>query len=332
MRYLVRSAALSGYEELASRLGIDIAPLLHEAKLSRSCLRDPDLMISTEAVSCLLEATARDTGHPNFGLMLAETRQMSNLGVVALVAREEPTLRAAINSASRYLSLHNQAITIRLEEVGEIVILHLNFLVAGRAIRQGVELAMGVMARLLRGVTRDRLPLQMVCFTHSAPSSLAIYRRVFETDVVFESEFNGMVFSRSTLDSPVPAADPDMLRQVKRQLDTMLANTGQGMEGSVRQLVAMLMPMGHCTVERVAEHLGVDRRTVQRHLLASGTSFTELVNDIRGELAQRFLESGNRSITEVADLLGFNAASSFSRWFRIRFGTTAVEWRNRAMR
>lgn len=94
------------------------------------------------------------------------------------------------------------------------------------------------------------------------------------------------------------------------------------------RLVREMLPMGRCSVEELAQHLGVDRRTVHRHLARSGQTFSSLVNDVRGELAEAYLEGGVRRLTEVAHLLGFSALSAFSRWHKRHFGFTLTQRRN----
>ena len=96
----------------------------------------------------------------------------------------------------------------------------------------------------------------------------------------------------------------------------------------VRWLVRDMLPLGRCSVEKVAQHLGVDRRTVHRHLARSGETFSSLVDDVRGELAEGYLEGNKRRLTDVADLLGFSALSAFSRWHKRHFGFTLTERRN----
>ena len=83
----------------------------------------------------------------------------------------------------------------------------------------------------------------------------------------------------------------------------------------------LLLPRGHCRVETVAQHLGIDRRTVSRHLGAEGTTFRELVERVRGDLSSRYLKEGSRPLAEISTLLGFSAPSAFSRWHRQQFGT-----------
>ena len=69
--------------------------------------------------------------------------------------------------------------------------------------------------------------------------------------------------------------------------------------------------------------MGIDRRTLARHLAAEGLSFSLLMNKVRSELLAIYLDDGARALSEVSDLLGFAAPSAFSRWHRARFGVAA---------
>jgi len=94
-----------------------------------------------------------------------------------------------------------------------------------------------------------------------------------------------------------------------------------------RRRVRETLPLGRCSVEELAQHLGVDRRTVHRHLARSGETFSSLVNDVRCELADDYLEGDTGRLTDVAHLLGFSALSAFSRWHKGHFGFTLTERR-----
>ena len=96
----------------------------------------------------------------------------------------------------------------------------------------------------------------------------------------------------------------------------------------VRSLVRDTLPLGGCSVEEVAHHLGVDRRTVHRHLAQSGETFSSLTDDVRGELAESYLEGNLGRPADIAELLGFSALSAFSRWHKRHFGFTLTERRN----
>jgi AraC-like DNA-binding protein len=87
------------------------------------------------------------------------------------------------------------------------------------------------------------------------------------------------------------------------------------------------LPSGLCSADRVAKHLGVDRRTLHRHLAREGETFTSLLDTVRAELATRYIGNRDRPLASVSESLGFSALSAFSRWFRNRFGCSVSQWR-----
>jgi hypothetical protein len=105
MHALTRSASLTDYEHVARSVGLDPFRMLRTAKLPAKALDDPNVLISADSVGWLLEESARLSGQEAFGLLLAETRSLGNLGMLALLIREEPTLRAAVQSLVRYMRL-----------------------------------------------------------------------------------------------------------------------------------------------------------------------------------------------------------------------------------
>ena len=124
MHALTRSASLTDYEHVARSVGLDPFRMLRMAKLPAKALDDPNVLISADSVGWLLEESARLSGQEAFGLLLAETRSLANLGMLALLIREEPTLRAAVQSLVRYMRLQNAGVQLRLDDAGDMVMLH----------------------------------------------------------------------------------------------------------------------------------------------------------------------------------------------------------------
>ena len=170
---------------------------------------------------------------------------------------------------------------------------------------------------------------RLVCFTHPAPANLAVHRRVLGPAVEFGHEFNGLVCNAADLDAPNPGADPVLARYSRKLLAPTLARSAR-FSDRVRQLIVLLLPRGLCRVEVVAQHLGVDRRTVHRKLKDEGTSFSRLLDAERRALASRYVAGTRQPLTEVAALLGFAAPSAFSRWYRGSFGDSAARRRTAA--
>jgi len=120
---LIRAACLTHYADVARGVGIDPAKMLKSVGLPARGLTDPDIRIPSGAVRRLLEASASAAGIDDFGLKLAERGGLSNLGPVALVAREQPTVGAAMEALGRYIHIHNESIHLRIEQHGDIVVI-----------------------------------------------------------------------------------------------------------------------------------------------------------------------------------------------------------------
>ena len=324
MTLLVRSASLTHFAPVAAACGLDARALVAEVGLPPRCLQDPDLKVPSSTVGRLLELAAQRGREPAFALRMVESRRLSNLGPLALLVRDQPTLRSALEALVRHIHLHNEALAVQVSQHGDRVVIREELLGEGAARwHQAAELALGVTYRVLAIFMGAPWRARQVCFAHPAPRSGVVHRRVFGERLAFAQEFNGIVCDASDLDAPNPAADPVMARYAQRLLSAD-AGRVQRSADRVRQLIVMLMPHGHCRVELVAQHLGVDRRTVARHLRAEGTHFGALVDGVRTELLARYRQ-GARPLAEVSALLGFSAPSAFSRWHRQRFGTAARE-------
>jgi AraC-like DNA-binding protein len=315
-----RSAGLTGYIELARAIGVDPYRMASSVDLPVDCLTDPDLKIPADAIGRLLEATARRSGKEDIGLRLAESRKLSNLGIVGLVAREQPTLRAAVEVLVHYIWLQNEAISCRLESDSDIAVLRIALFSERRMSRQASELVMGVLVRTLRALQRSSWRPEAVMFEHGAPASLATHRRVLGVTPVFNVEYTGVAMLTSELDAPIAEADADMARHVQHYIDLLGGKRSGDAVSVVRELLTALLPTGNCSIEHVANHMGISRRTLHRQLANQGVTFTELLDEVRRRITEAHLSGADRSLTEIAELIGYSSLSAFSRWRRKTYG------------
>jgi AraC-like DNA-binding protein len=325
MAHLARSAGLTGFVDLAITLGIDPYKIATEAGLPAAAFNDPDMRVPARAVSLMHDLAAERSGVEDFGLRLVENRRLSNLGPIAMVIREQPNLRAAVAQLRRYIWLQNDAYSISMEEMGEIAVLRLH--APPWTGRQGAEVSVGVAMRMFRELLGETWRPLEVHLQHDAPVKLDSYLRVYGVIPLFQQDFIGVVLPRSDLDRPISTADPAMARQVVRYLEQIAASRGSSFSDKVSEMIVLLLPNGGVTVERVAQRLAMDRRTLHRRLVAEGTTFSELLNTARREVAEPLLARSERSFQSVADLLGFSSVSAFAHWFRRQFGSTASAYR-----
>ncbi|WP_027476612.1 AraC family transcriptional regulator [Curvibacter gracilis] len=318
-----RSAALTNFERVASECGLDASALVKEVGLPQRCLSDPDLLIAASAISQLLELASQRAKEPAFGLRMAASRRLSNLGPLGLLLRDQPTLRKALETLVENVHTHNSAMTVSLVQTGPWMAIREETLPDLRHMsRQATELAMATTFNFLRIFLGESWSPKAVTFRHLAPPNATWHRRVFGCPVSFGQEFNDILCNAQDLEAPNPGADPVMARYSQRLLEAE-HNHRSSMSDQVKNLMVLLMPRGHCRVEVVAQHLGVDRRTVANRLAKEGSSFKALMNQMRKELLANYMLDGARPFSDIAILLGFSELSAFSRWHRTHFGFTA---------
>ncbi len=187
---------------------------------------------------------------------------------------------------------------------------------------------MGMICRIISEVVCGRWRPESAHFVHPAPRDLSVHRRIFQCPLVFESEFNGFACSAASLDAPNPAAESVMARHAQRYLDMLVPDPADGsIAERARRSLYLLLPAGRGTLEQVADNLGVHPRTLQRLLDKEGRTFATLLNEVRRELALRYLSSSTHSMTAIAQMTGYASPSSFTRWFCAEFGIAPAAWR-----
>lgn len=315
---LVRAAALGGFFDVATGLGADPIALLRKGGLTRSMLEDPEAMLPAVAVVDMLEMAALETGCETFGLLMAERRSLSDLGRVSLLIAHQASIRAALSVLSHYRNRINSTVILHIEEGPEIAILREEFsLATPRPARQATDLALGVIAGLCRTMNGPGWEPEQVCFGYDAPRSSErdVYRRVFRCDVEFGSELNGLVVRANDLDRRNPRSDPALALHAQRLLETVMDTREKSLADEVEETIIILLPTGRASISSCAQAMGLNQRTLQRHLDQSGVTFTSILNRVKSSQVQRYFGNRKLRLTDVAELLGYASLGAFTRWY-----------------
>lgn len=169
---LVRGASLSRFTEVAQQFGLEPNAMLRRFEIDRQALSSSDIMIPTAKVLALLESAAQESKCETFGLLMAERRQVADLGVLSLLVTHQPTMREALETLVRYRRLLNESLIIQIEELADVAVIRQELLAGGQVeVRQGHELAIGVLHQLMRKVRGPRWRPLSVHFPHAAPAT-----------------------------------------------------------------------------------------------------------------------------------------------------------------
>jgi AraC-like DNA-binding protein len=169
---------------------------------------------------------------------------------------------------------------------------------------------------------------------HARPAHAESYAQAFGAPVRFGTPHNGIVLHRRWLSVPMRQANPRVsagFEQHARGLLDKLQHQ-QGIVGRVREEVAtQLAALGGISMEQVAKRLGTSVPTLRRRLEVEGVTFTGLLDDLRRELAERYLRETTKTVSEVALLLGFAHVGAFDRAFKRWTGASPKAYRARLL-
>ena len=325
MSNLVRAAALTAYIPITRELGLDPTPLLQSVGLSRSLLLHPEQMIPAQSVVTLLERSAEAAGCLTFGLRMAASRNLADMGVVSLLIAHQATLRDALEVLVRYRTRINTTLFLQIEEHEEIAILREELTVRSREVpRQATDLALGVLARICSTVLGAQWQPECACFNYPAPPAAerGIYHQLFRCSIEFDSDFQGIVINARDLDRDNPRADAALAMHARNLVDTVMEPGDRNLSEEVEQCILLLLPSGRASAQTIAEALGLNLRTLQRQLEGEGTTFSQLLVRVRRQQLARHFANTRLRLTEIAELLGYASLGAFTRWHIEEFGQT----------
>jgi len=332
--------------EVSARVG---AVILHAAGAAAPAVRaatgvdpallaDPDARIPLALETALWDEAARLTGDDAFGLHAAEGVRPGAFDVVDYAIRTAPSFRASFDRLARYNRLVHDAAVFSVEDLGARTrVEHVLRFAGTTQSRHAAEFTLAcfvVFGAQMRGAPIAPLAVE---FRHPAPPAAVVaeHARRFGVAPAFGRPVNAIEFDRATIEAPLPSADPALSRVIERHAEALLAARPEPAETTgnrVRRLLADLLGEGETGVSlaAVARRLRMSERSLQRRLAAEGLGFDPLLDDLRRELALRYLADEKLAIAEVAYLLGYSEPSAFHRAFKRWTGATPAEARRGA--
>ena len=167
-----------------------------------------------------------------------------------------------------------------------------------------------------------RCRLRGVWFPHPAVGSEAAYQSRFDAPLTFDADRAALAFDASHLDLPISGQNSELHAAATHYLDTHNRPEQNSCRAQVRQTIEKLLGTGTCSCRQVADTLHMHPRALQRRLRDEGTSFEEIKDQTRRDLAQRYLSHPDVSLTQVTALLDYREQSALGRSVQRWFHTT----------
>jgi AraC-like DNA-binding protein len=319
---MVRAQAIRGYRELVADLGGDPARLLRTARIKASALHQPTAFISFVSMVQLLERSAQDLACPDFGLRLADRQDIGILGPLAVAMRHSATVGEAMECASKYMHVYNPAIAFTVQPdrrhrqaqfVFEILAEH------GPQCAQVIEHGVGVTCRILQMLSAGRSHVNSVSLPHPRSASLSTYQQHLGVRVEFKAPMAALTIERGDLDLRLGEHNEELHAFAVNYLDVQFPARQTALLVEVRRVIERLLGTGACGYNDVADALSIHPRTLQRRLREEGTTFEDVKDHVRRELAQRYLGHPEMPLKQVSIMLDYSEQSALTRscqrWF-----------------
>ncbi len=332
---LTQQSSIAGFVQAIVRTidesGINSEALLRKLGMDPEHLTTINSRFDQDLITQLWHRAAELSGDPYLGLKAAEHLRPQNLHAVGHAMLCSATLKEAWQRFIKFRHLIADSAIMELDETRDCYIFSLEVGTTGLPpAYQPYDMSMASIVLMARWILDDpNITPMSVSFKHPAPGSDRPYRDLFKCPVHFEQPRTKMLVAKHIVDHPIPSANEELAGI----LDELSAkHLGRHQEGSftkqVRDALVTLLPKGEPTKAAVAESLNLSDRTLLRRLQNENTTYQEILDQLREEMAYGYLKRADISLEEAAYLLGFSDVSTFSRAFKRWTGVSPGQWRS----
>jgi len=305
--------------------GVNVEPLLRRAHLTRAQLDDPAHHLRVRDQIHFLNLVADVLDDDYLGFHLAQVPDLREFGLLYYVLSSADTLADALKRVERYSSIFNEGVVLTYNETKDIV---LSFRYAGvhrHPDRHQIEFLLTALLRTCRQLSGLRISPKLMTLAHFRSGQSREVREYFGGHIQFGAMNDEMIFERKIGQMPIVTADPYLHKLLVDYCEEALSQKPMrngAFQSNVVNVIVPLLPHGKAHANEIARRLGIGPRTFARRLSSEGLTFSELLERLRLDLANRYLLDKNLSISQIAWLLGYQEVSGFSHAFKRWSGKT----------
>jgi AraC-like DNA-binding protein len=310
--------------------GVPVAPLLKRVGLTPELIADPQERLSVRSQIALLNEAAIALRDDRLGFTLARDHDPREIGLLYYVMASSRTLGAALKRLARYSRVTNEALVFGYRE-GNRLILNLGYVgVPRHSDQHQIEFCMFGLLRICRMLTGQNLVPQYFSISHRRSSVTSEMARFVGTKVEFGADSDEFALNLDARELPLIHSDPYLNDLLLKYCEAALANKRgdrSHLRTRVENAISPLLPHGRVVVGDVARSLGMSERTLARKLSDEGLNFTEILQQLRRDLAVRYLDDRKLHVSKIAWLLGFHEVSAFTHACKRWTGKTPSQMR-----
>ena len=301
--------------------GVPRARALEGLDLSEADLRSPETRVSLDQVVRCCSNAEQLSEKPHFGFLAGLRFHVSTYGLYGFAILCCPTFREGMNFAIKYRQLETPITHFDFREAEgsgiwtfvPIALPEIN----GALYRFIVELHLGICLSLHRNSMGPSFALRELRLAYAPGPHDAELKNLIGCPTLFDQRENALVYDARWLDRAPEFGNALTFKEMRKLCDRLLEEMQlrEGVAGEVRGVI--LSNLARATsLETVAVGLNIPIRTLKRKLQDEGTNFRKIVDQLRMELAIRYLRDTDLTVEEIAATCGFSDAANFRHAFR----------------
>lgn len=333
-----RATSLSSWVAAVKRAveakGVDAAALMRSVGMDLAMLDDPLARYPVEQTMAFWAAALKQTHDPLLGLHTAKYLSPATFHALGYALLASCTLGEYFERAARYFRIVTDAGQLIFERTpthGQMILRVDPQLVSPdthEVVWAVLDCFLFTTVRtcgLLHGPGFEVMALHL---QRPVPAQREAYERTLRVVPVYGQADSRVWIDEAVLSRPLPHANAMLARINEEAAGRYLADLGQGdVLARLKRLLQERLPSGDPSLDDLAASLQMTPRSLQRRLAELGTTFRDLIHQVRHQLALEYLSQPHHSISDIAYLLGFAEVSAFTRAFRRWTGQSPSAWR-----
>jgi AraC-like DNA-binding protein len=299
--------------------GLNLQSVLAQVGITSRQIDNPDERLPAGRQIAFINRAAAALKDDVLGFRLAQSIDCRQLGLLYYVFASSATLGDAIGRCARYSRVANEAVVLRVVENSPLTIRLEYAGVARHTDVQQMEFIIAILLRMCRHATGRQLMPERISMVHVRATIPPELSKFFGDRIEFGRGFDEVVLPSGAADLGLVNADPYLNKIILANCEAFLAqrltNVGP-FRIRVENTIASLLPHASARAATVAQALGMSERTMERKLAREGSSFNEILQQLKLEMAIRYVEDRALPISRIAWLLGFEQVSSFNHAFK----------------
>lgn len=326
----VAASLVLGIIKAAEHIGLSTDCLLESSGISLAQLEGATTRLNFDQFYLFIQSLEQDN-EGNIGIRLGSELGIASFNALGYAAAHGNTLADALQLIPKYESLVMTlgSTQILFQERLVYVLWSMKKKQKSRLLEDLFLASWLTLAQLYCGkklIDDNKTEVQFF-FTHTEPCDRADWTAIFGRSIYFNQSHAKVVFCQELLSIPLLQTDPFVHNLMIKEAENLSSNLSAALIDQVNTWLLIELAKGEPEFRKLANHLSMSERTLRRRLKEEGHGFKTLLNELRKERADYYLQNNDLSLWEVSERLGYKQLTTFNAAYKRWTGKTPASQR-----